>query len=106
MRKKQHYTTVPVKISDLDAFVDSEFSFVAVRDGVSIANIFKFGDVVGDSRPISIPDYETFVSLFAGDVQFINHSPVPAGTEWNGESFVLPDYEGFELLGTIENEPQ
>lgn len=93
---KQEYTSFPFPVSS-EQTECAPFSYVAVRDGVAVASIFSNGKTVGDEGlpVVTMPNYGTFVSLFETGVIFINHEPVKAGTEWDGEKFLIPDVSDF-----------
>lgn len=79
----------------------SDFSVVAVKDGVAVASIVRVDDAPGGLPQLMIPDYSTFISLFDGTHIFIAHEPVKQGTEWDGEKFIIPDTSDFVPIGDV-----
>jgi hypothetical protein len=53
---------------------------------------------------LAFPDYVTFISFFDAGVTFVHHTPVKAGTQWDGTNFILPDTTDFEEIGTVVSE--
>jgi hypothetical protein len=99
--KRTHYMLMLFQHnSEIDG-VAPEMSIVAVKNGKAVACILRGQDAPGGLPQLFIPDYVTFVSLFDGEHEFINHPPVKEGTPWNGTEFILPDLEGFEAVGEI-----
>ena len=81
-----------------------DLSVVAVKDGIAIGNIHKMSDSAEGLPFVAFPDYVTFISFFDEGVTFIHHTPVQAGTPWDGTNFILPDTTGFEEIGTVVSE--
>ena len=66
-----------------------EFSKVIIADGVVVFSMYKAADYEG-CIAVSVPDYDTFITLFDGTATIIDHPPVSPGVAWNGVEF---DYQ-------------
>jgi len=81
------------------------FSFVAVKNGQAVGNIFKFENTNENLPIVYFPDYDTLLEMISCNTEFIQHEPVPEGTEWDGEKFIIPVVERPEgesvLIGEI-----
>jgi hypothetical protein len=86
------------------------FSFVAVKNGQAVGNIFKFENANGNLPVVYFPDYDTLLEMLSCNPEFIEHAPVPEGTEWDGEKFIIPVVERPEgepvLIAEITHDEQ
>ncbi len=72
-----------------------EFSKVIIANGVVVFSMYKAADYEG-CIAVSVPDYDTFITLFDGTATIIDHPPVSPGVAWNGVEFDYQE-EGLSL---------
>jgi hypothetical protein len=88
--------------NDLGPGLESiDFCVVAVKDGASIGALWANGTTENGDVILMIPGWALLSSFFDSGVLLVKHAPVPDGTPWDGEKFILPDLSNFEEIGTI-----